>query len=221
MAKATIIASAASIGGLTLALVIGSALVVERLLRLLSVDVGFDTQPSHRQSSSGRRREPRRARSMTFYSNVIREFERSSGIQAVVFSRMPLDRLLADAVQIREGAGESAREFSVRMRAVSPKAFRLIGVPVVAGREFADDDGPGVPRAAMVNETLAKRLCGQVSPLGRIVELSTAWGTNPVRIGGVVRDFRDHLSRAVGPEIYVSAAHQPFRPGTIVIRRTL
>lgn len=94
---------------------------------------------------------------MTFYSNVIREFERSSGIEAVVFSRMPLDRLLADAVQIREGAGESAREFSVRMRAVSPKAFRLIGVPVVAGREFADDDGPGVPRAAMVNETLAKR----------------------------------------------------------------
>lgn len=44
MAKATIIASAASIGGLTLALVIGSALVVERLLRLLSVDVGFDTR---------------------------------------------------------------------------------------------------------------------------------------------------------------------------------
>src|SRR5436305_10962288 len=42
-------------------------------------------------------------------------------------------------------------------RLVTPDYFRAIGIPVLKGRTFGGDEGPGRPVTIMVNETLARR----------------------------------------------------------------
>ena len=203
---------------LTVALLVGSALLLERLGRLLAVDVGFDLHGLQIASLDPGQAEHSGRGSSRFYSRVLEEFSAATGMEAAAFSRMPLDVALADSVEIRTGRSKPDR--AVRMRAVSSGAFRLIGVPLVSGRELTASDGPGAPRMAVVNETLAKRLSGKGSPLGMTVELTSDWGDEPVHVVGVVKDFRDHLVRATRPEIYVSLDQHPAHQATVVFRAT-
>jgi putative ABC transport system permease protein len=52
---------------------------------------------------------------------------------------------------------------------VSPDWFRTFGTALVAGRDFAQSDGPGSPRVIIVNETFVRRFLGGGGPLGRTI----------------------------------------------------
>ena len=43
---------------------------------------------------------------------------------------------------------------------VAPRFFSTMGVPLVAGREFTEQDAAGAPRVAIINETMAKYFFG-------------------------------------------------------------
>jgi hypothetical protein len=55
-----------------------------------------------------------------------------------------------------------------------------MGIPIVAGREFMQSELPGAPKAVVVNQTMARRLFGNVNPVGHTI----AWG-EPHRVVGV------------------------------------
>jgi putative ABC transport system permease protein len=83
-----------------------------------------------------------------------------------------------------------------RMRMVAPRFFALLGVPLLAGRDFTDDDRRGSEPVAIVSQTVAQRLF----PNGDAVNRHLTW-TDPVfsiygkpvpsRIVGVVADVDD------------------------------
>ncbi len=56
---------------------------------------------------------------------------------------------------------------------VSPRYFAALGIPLLAGRDFTDQDDSAHPRVAIVNETMAKRFWPGQSPVGRKF---TIWG---------------------------------------------
>ncbi len=72
---------------------------------------------------------------------------------------------------------------------VSPGWFSTFGTRLIAGRDFADSDGPGAPRAIIVNETFAGRFLDGGSPLGRTI---TVYPNTPralaAQVIGVVAD---------------------------------
>jgi predicted permease len=90
-------------------------------------------------------------------------------------------------------AGESAGSMA---NAVSPGYFTAMGIPILAGREFDERDGPVVPatedwgyRVAVVNETFAKHYFKDANPIGRHIGFGTNPGTpTPVEIVGVAKD---------------------------------
>jgi ABC-type antimicrobial peptide transport system permease subunit len=88
------------------------------------------------------------------------------------------------------------------MRLMSPGALAFIGADMLRGRELTPDD----EGAAVVSETLARRLWGESLPLGHVVRLTLRDETHMLRVVGITRDIRDGLYRAPGPEIYVSGA---------------
>ena len=53
---------------------------------------------------------------------------------------------------------------------VSPRYFEAMNIPLVAGRGFSDRDDGKAPRVAVVNQTLARILWPDESPLGRRVD---------------------------------------------------
>ena len=50
---------------------------------------------------------------------------------------------------------------------VGPRFFETLGTPIVRGRAFRPDEGPGSPGVAIINETMAKQYFGDTTALGR------------------------------------------------------
>ena len=73
-----------------------------------------------------------------------------------------------------------------RMRPVSPGFFGVLGVPILAGRDFADTD---TARVAMISQSLAQRMFPNGDAIDR--HLSFARDKQPRRIVGVVADVDD------------------------------
>jgi putative ABC transport system permease protein len=72
---------------------------------------------------------------------------------------------------------------------VSPRFFDTIGVPLLAGRDFTAADKQGAPPVVIVNQSLARELFKDETPIGR--SLSLSYGRSARRlceIVGVVAD---------------------------------
>jgi hypothetical protein len=78
------------------------------------------------------------------------------------------------------------------LRYVSPQYFSVLGVPLLAGRDFTDDDSRSGEMVALVNQSVAQRLFPNGDALNRRLT-PTNLGTNlgkpqPARIIGIVAD---------------------------------
>jgi putative ABC transport system permease protein len=89
---------------------------------------------------------------------------------------------------------------------IGPRYFETLRMPVLSGREFDDRDGLRSPRVAIVNETLARRLWPNSSPIG-----ATIVARNVLQqVVGVVADVRiGSRTEAVAPFVYTPFWQNP------------
>jgi predicted permease len=104
---------------------------------------------------------------------------------------------------------------------VSPEYFHLLGMPLLRGRLFSDQDLEDKPQVAVVNQAAARTYWPNQNPLGKRVRLplntrgllstaKPAWTT----IVGVIADARtESLADAAIPQIYLSSYQQTFPRG--------
>ena len=80
-----------------------------------------------------------------------------------------------------------------RLRLASPGFFAVVGVPLLAGREFADADRAGAQPVAIVSQSVAQRLFPNGAALNRHMWWTDPYFGKPVprRIVGVVGDVDD------------------------------
>ncbi len=86
----------------------------------------------------------------------------------------------------------------MRVNMVSPGYFAGLGIPLLRGRNFSEEEADAEAPVALLSETAARRLWGSQNPLGRILEMNQPqWvreGTERVpsfrsaMVVGVVRD---------------------------------
>jgi putative ABC transport system permease protein len=77
-------------------------------------------------------------------------------------------------------------------RVATPGYFEAMGIPLVAGRAFADGDAPDGQHVAVVSESLARRQWPGQDPLGRVIQFGNMDGDlRPMTIVGVVGDVRE------------------------------
>ncbi|MDQ3917083.1 MAG: ABC transporter permease, partial [Acidobacteriota bacterium] len=98
---------------------------------------------------------------------------------------------------------------------VSPDYFKTMGVALLAGRDFGDEDAPGAPKVAVVNETFARRLTAGENPLGRRLRVEATPGSPEAvyEIVGLVKDSKYRsLREGFVPAVYLPASQSP-RPG--------
>jgi putative ABC transport system permease protein len=92
----------------------------------------------------------------------------------------------------------------VEASTVSPGYFHLLGIPLVNGRLFTDQDNENAPHVAIVNEAFARTWWPNDNPVGKRVKLgglstATSWTT----VVGVIADARtESLEEADVPQIY-------------------
>ena len=120
------------------------------------------------------------------YARVAAAVAATPGVERVTLMHdVPLG---LDASMIQVAAGEAAGDDRVLagFDIVGPGYLAAMGIPLARGRDLEAADGPGAPRVAVVNESLARRLFADAEPLGRIVTVSGAG----VEIVGVARDSK-------------------------------
>jgi predicted permease len=83
-----------------------------------------------------------------------------------------------------------------RFRVVAPRYFDVLDVPIVAGREFTDDDRPGREPVVIVSQTVAQRLFPNGDAVNRKLwwtdPLASLFGKSvPNRIVGIAADVDD------------------------------
>jgi predicted permease len=189
---------------LSLVLLIGAGLMIKSLIRLYEVGLGFDPNNlTATQISLTSEKYKTTAPVWAFEQQVL---DRISGLPGVVAaatsSNVPMERGLRSGAAIRGRASER----SFQIRAISPKYFAALGIPVISGRVFDDSvSGSSVP-VAVINETLAHSYWPEGDLLGDEISI---FGKKR-QVVGVVGDIREiGLDQPVEPTIYLPMAQMP------------
>jgi predicted permease len=178
-------------------LLVGGGLLIRTLRNLENTPLGmqvdglvvFGVQPNITSIPEGK----------AFYVKLIDKLRALPGVESVTImgdrlgsgesdnSDMKVDGKLPDM------ANGSSR--TVRNNVVGPDFFHTLGVPVLAGRDFADSDTATSPHVGIINEEFAKRFFPNQNPLGhRIGPDSMDW---EMTIVGVAKD---HKYRSIDEE---------------------
>jgi predicted permease len=101
---------------------------------------------------------------------------------------------------------------------ISPDYFRVLRIPLLAGRSFRAADGEGQPRVAIVNEEFARRF-----GLGRdVVGRQIFEPGEPITIVGLVGDVRTRGRQiAPVPEVYLSSLQFSWANVYLMVRSPL
>jgi putative ABC transport system permease protein len=129
------------------------------------------------------------------------------------FNRIPL---------IREGLGTTSnRAPQIDSSTVSPEYFHLLGMTLVRGRLFNDQDVADTPPVIVINEAAARTYWPGQDPIGKRIQMGRSkpvWYT----IAGVIADARtESLADAGTPKIYFTAYQRITKDLAIYLRGQL
>ncbi len=183
---------------LSFVLLVGAGLFLRSLQNLMRVDPGFRTERlltfAFDLGASGYDS----ARAHVLLRDLDRRLGRLPGVEAAGYSFMPLlgggawgMGFTVEGYQPAPGAGAGAL-----CNAVSPGYFRLMGIPIVAGRELSARDDQVLPapegwpyRVAVVNERFARQYFKGANAVGRHIGIGEDPGTKTViEVVGVAKD---------------------------------
>jgi len=202
---------------LTTAALIGAIALSLSLIRLTRVDPGYRAEGIQALQifRGGGPGEWRR-----FATEAKSRMEAIPGVERVaVTTSAPLSLIGGFNVDMQvRGRGEP-EPLQAQLRRVDADYLPLLGVPVVAGRNFAKTDHAGASKVAIINEVLSRQVFDDRNPLGRELALPLGSGERiPVRIVGVSRDTRNAGLRSDPvPEILVPFQQFPWVGMTFLV----
>jgi putative ABC transport system permease protein len=195
-------------------LAIGAGLLLRSFAAVLSVNPGFAVdQVLTFQISVPARYGASLQTATQFYDELRSKLLALPGVTSVGGStRIPLGSTQVSTQLTVEGRAVRPTELpEVQMRRSVHEFFATMGIPVVEGRVFNDQDRSAGERLAVVNAALAARVFPNESAVGKRVQM----GANPtpdswIRIIGVVGNIKhSSLEETPKPEIYVSHLQGP------------
>jgi putative ABC transport system permease protein len=123
---------------------------------------------------------------------------------------------------IREGLESSGnRAPQIDSSTVTPEYFHLLGMTLLRGRLFTNEDVADTPLIAIVNEAAARAYWPGQEPVGKRIQMGSAkpaWAT----IAGVIANARtESLAEAGTPHVYLSAYQRHTNDLAIYLRGQL
>ena len=192
-------------------LLVATTLFVRSLWVASQVDPGFELDRVVTIETDTRSRQLKDAEVAAYQSAVMERLKRLPGVTAISgASVVPLSMAsIVYSVLVDQGGRDQI--VTVNSNFILPGYFGVMGIPLRAGRDFAEADRQEKPRAVIVNETFARKIFPGVNALGRRVRRPVSSGKpNPwAEIVGVAADSRYlTLGEEIRPQTY-----WPYRPG--------
>jgi predicted permease len=207
---------------LSLVLLTGAGLLVRSLMQLLQERKGFDAANVLTFTISLQGNRYQEAGQARFFDELLARISALPGVLgAAATNHLPLGRGDTNGGFEIGGvtyADQDPRPYA-KKRVVSPAYFESLGIPVLSGRSFVQEDRQGAPDVVVISEAVAARYWPGENPVGKRMRYN--WGPGDVQeIVGVVGDVKhDGLDQPVEPMIYRPVAQFPM-PGLSIIVKT-
>jgi putative ABC transport system permease protein len=215
---------------LSLVLLVGAALALESLSRLMNVQPGFDASnlltfqvnlPAKKYSNGEKRQ--------AFFDQALARFAALPGVErAAATSLLPFVGGSDMLFTIEDGGDHAANEkLDANIRIVSPEYFAALRIPQERGRMFADADRQGNLPVVVINHAAAKAFWPNGEPIGGHVWIGKPMGPSnseatPRQIIGIVGDIHESsLADPPEPTLYIPLAQNPSADGMTFMLRTV
>jgi putative ABC transport system permease protein len=211
---------------LSLVLLVGAGLLIRSFIRLQQFELGFNPENlltmRVQLPGSKYREEKQRA----FFQQLMERMEAVPGVQSVgAISSVFLTDTPSSTNFSIEGRPVpiGAEDIEVPLDVVTTKYFKVMGIPLIEGREFDEHDVPASPLVAIINQTFARRFFPDEDPIGKRYVYGRPGPNNNswITIVGVVGDMRrTGFDRPVRPETFLPLSQNSDNALTIVARTT-
>ncbi|MEJ2539124.1 MAG: ABC transporter permease [Gemmatimonadota bacterium] len=198
--------------GLSMALLVVAGLFLRSLVNVSRVDLGIDEEGLVTFTVSPRLNGYEPAESAELFRRVREELEALPGVTAVSSSMVAILTGSSWGNGVRVEGWETGPDIDsgARWNAVGPGYLATMGMPLVAGREFTEQDAPGAPQVAVVNEAFTRKfnLDGARAVGKRMAVGGSAGEALDMEIVGVVRDAKYNDVKDDVPPLYLTPARQ-------------
>jgi putative ABC transport system permease protein len=212
---------------LALVLLVGAGLLSRSFLNLLAADPGFSRSNVVATELHVWNRFPKPEQQSQFFKDLLARIAALPGVHAAgAASALPFigePSIEIDTVYRMEGtAGPPVQAY---LTMATPDYFRAMGIPLIEGRVFTEQDAARNDPVALITEGIARRHWGSRSAVGKRIRVQDD-DRNPVgdqmfemTVAGVVGDVQhDSLAGERRDEIFVPLEQRPFGSMMLVAR---
>ena len=196
---------------LSLILLTAAGLTLRSFVHLLRSDLGFDPDhvltmrvlpPDYKYKTD--------AEKIQFSDQVMERIRALPGVEAAgTVTFLPLSGWWGQrTVALQSQPTPENQRPAAMWSSVTAGYFRALGIPLLKGRFFTEQDNQGAPGVAIISKRLARQLAPNGDPLGERIEVQGVKGA--VEVVGVVGDVH-HLgiTSETTSEVYLSFAQVP------------
>jgi putative ABC transport system permease protein len=205
----------------SLLLLVVAGLFIRSLQKAQQVDLGYDlnnvlTVRPDAPTLDARNTAPL----LVFYNQMIERVRALPGVEAASYADFipsggGLRRSTAAFENYTPRTGEN---MDVMTGVVASDYIKTMGMRLLAGREFTEQDKDGAPRAVLVNESLARRFWPGQNALGKHVTIGGST-RGPAEVVGIVKDATAYIFQEnSSPFLYLPLPQNPSAGMTLHVR---
>ena len=207
-----------------LMLLVGAGLLMKSFLRLINVNPGFSAENVlTMQLNLPELRYPEREQINAYIYELLERVQTLPGVlKAGTTSVLPLAGNYTDTGFLIEGQSEdTAKDQGVWFQMISKDYLQTLGIPLLRGRYFGDQDGAEASRVLIVSESFAKRYFPKGDAIGKRLNFN-----NPAKplwreIIGIAADVKQFgLDRETPVALYFHQKQSASPFVTLAVRTT-
>ena len=208
---------------LALVLLTGAGLLVRTFMGLMQVDLGIDpTNVVTMEIDLPHYKYPDAQNQAQFYRQLLHRVENLPGVKAAGIEQPGSNVFFRPEGDAPMPPGQ---EPTASLDVVSPGDFAAMGIGLVAGRGFTQNDANGATPVALISETTAHRYWAKANPIGRHLSVlarvysgKSAEAAQSLEVVGIVKDRRGYNLWEPRADIYVPFEQHPMPWGNLDVR---
>ena len=173
-------------------LLVGASMLIRSALNLMNVDTGFEAPRVTTLKFEVLRSKHVSDREVAdYYARLVEAVKAVPGVASVgLVNRIPLSGGQTNPVHVEHATARPDELTNVDTRTVSPDYFKTMGIALVAGRGFTEQDDANTPLVVVVDDRLARAMWPGESAIGKRLREPPWTEGRLLRVIGVVRHVR-------------------------------
>jgi predicted permease len=201
-------------------LLVGAGLLIRSLIHVLETKPGFESHNllSMVVPAASAKKYKDDAQVRAFYQEVMRRIEALPGVEAAgIVSNLPFGgNMDMSGFHIEEKPLPNPADApSAERYGVSPEYTRTMGIPLLRGRGFTEDDRANTPLVALINRSAAQRLWPNEDPIGKRIRLGGI-DSSLRSIIGIVGDV-NHYDLETAPDLQAYVPHAQWTDSNMLL----